>query len=463
MKIELNGINDSLLTGIIAKYSSQISKLKNMLGRFALDKKHIPIYNRKFVIDGVEQLDLVNHPAHIDFVGNIVNTKIGYLFGNPLDVVIEDKTSQQFIYDFMQRVYFDDVIAEIGTQAAVCGIGAGLLYLNKDGQADITAISPENIIFIGENILNLDLAIRFYSAEEIVNDKFVTYDYAECYDKTHYKVLRIKHEKNNQTWEMFQEETLHGFNDIPIILFKNNDLMQGDCENCLDSMDAYDRVFTDEVCDIEQYRMDYLVIKGDLGENAAEETRKLKRMRVMYLKNDSDGKNTQDAYFITRLLPIEKIDATLNRIKKEIYEMSRHLNVSDDSMGGQASGVALKNKQAPFEYKCLEAEREFKASLVKMFKVLCEFWAMSRQANIDYTKIDFIFTRNYAQNKVEEADVLLKLASVLPLEKAIELSSFDLDIKEVMELIEDKKNDEAEKLKNEMLRMEKEQDETVEE
>ena len=457
----IDEINSATIQNIERYYRTRRDTIKNMQERYELDKGAIPVYNRKFVIDGQVQGDLVNYPVHVDFLGNIVNTKIGYLFGNPVQIISE--SAQEFIDDFTKRVYFEDILAEIGTYAAVGGFGAMLLYNNTKGQAGVMSVDPYSCVFIGDDILNPDLAMRFYNQEEIVADNVEVYRYVEVYDKAEYAIYKtrkivtdsenINDDNIDKSWELVQESTTHMFEDIPLIAFKNNDNLKGDCENVIDAMDAYDRAITDELCDIEQYRLDYLVLKGDLGNDAEKEAQKLKRMRIMYLKNSSDGTNNSDAYFITRMMPLEAVNATLDRTKKEIYEIARHLNVADDTIGGNLSGVALRNKQLPFEFKCLETEREFKASLTKMFKLLSAYW----DGKIDYLDIDYIFTRNYANNKLEESEFLRNLNGIVPPEILFPLAALEIDMDEFSKLKEEKEQSEIDRIQAELDREKEEE------
>ena len=69
----INDITSSTITNIEQYYDTRRDEIKELQKRYELDHDYIPIYNRKFVIDGELQSDLVNYPVHVDFFGNIAH------------------------------------------------------------------------------------------------------------------------------------------------------------------------------------------------------------------------------------------------------------------------------------------------------------------------------------------------------------------------------------------------------
>jgi SPP1 family phage portal protein len=118
--------------------------------------------------------------------------------------------------------------------------------------------------------------------------------------------------------------------------------------------------------------------------------------------------------------------------------------MNDQSFAGTITGVALKYKFRSFEDKCKRAELKFKKSLLSQYQRLCKVWS-DRGIDIDPMGIDFIFTRNYPQNLVEEIQMLRDSKGIVSEATRFSLVSF---IKDPEKEIEALKAEETENLDN---------------
>jgi SPP1 family phage portal protein len=108
------------------------------------------------------------------------------------------------------------------------------------------------------------------------------------------------------------------------------------------------------------------------------------------------------------------IENHLNRLEENIMRFAKSVNFSDESFGGNITGVAMKYKLMALENKCITMERKFVASLRYQFKVLFSAWSkLYGLSQDDYLKVFYSFKRNLPDNLLEEAQVQAQLKGLV--------------------------------------------------
>ncbi|SPT93131.1 phage Portal protein [Bacillus tequilensis] len=175
------------------------------------------------------------------------------------------------------------------------------------------------------------------------------------------------------------------------------DYVKGDAEKGLSLIDAYDRTLSDVSNEIEQCGLAYLILKG-LG--ADEDTlQQLKKTGILELYDEKD-----DVSYLTKDINDAIIENHLNRLEENILRFAKSINFSDESFGGNITGVAMKFKLIALENKCITIERKMTAALRYQYKLIFSAWATKNKAKAeDYLKVWFGFKRNLPANVLEEA------------------------------------------------------------
>ncbi len=156
---------------------------------------------------------------------------------------------------------------------------------------------------------------------------------------------------------------MHLFDGCPLFGLANNKELKGDAEKVLSLIDAYDRTLSDASNEIEQYRLAYLILKG-LG--ADEETLdQLKKTGILELYDEKD-----DVSYLTKDINDAIIENHLDRLEENILRFAKSVNFSDESFGGNVSGVAMKYKLMSLENKCITMERKMTAALRYQYKLI---------------------------------------------------------------------------------------------
>lgn len=403
-EIDKNGINETLVSEIFSAHEDELKRMKNLYNRYRVAKDSVPIMERQPVkqasydVSRVQRLDdKINNKLNNPFDADIVDTKVGYMFGHPItyefDTGEDENTTDIFIKDELERFLLrnnaEDQDSELGKFAAICGRGSRLAYIDMDGKEAIRIIDPWEAIHIGDDISKPDYSLwRYHDGEqEIIEfyDRFDRYVFADG------ELVDI---------------TKHLFDYNPLFGVANNKELQADVEKVLALIDAYDRTLSDASNEIEQWRLAYLILKGGGMGDVDEFMEQAKKGGVFELMGDDD-----DVKYLTKEVNDEMIENHLDRLDENIIRFAKSVNFGDESFGGNITGVALRFKIMAFENKCITMERKFTSSLRYQFKVIFSAWR-KRMASIseeDYLRVWFGWKRNLPQNIADEADTTAKL------------------------------------------------------
>src|SRR5690606_7306045 len=135
-----------------------------MYERYKASIEGVPIYSRE-----VPDYEKVNNKLNNDFFSEIVDTKVGYFMGKPISYSVDREAPayevvDAILQDFNLRNNIDDLDAETAKYAAICGLGARLLYIDRDGQERVMVVPPWECIFVYDRSINEpQYAMRYYT------------------------------------------------------------------------------------------------------------------------------------------------------------------------------------------------------------------------------------------------------------------------------------------------------------
>ncbi|MGG2111923.1 phage portal protein [Lysinibacillus pakistanensis] len=405
--IDEKGVTPLLLDKLITETKLDRNKRFNNYERYKIEDAAVPILTRKPVdyaqgnayVQRVD--DKVNNTLNNAFDADIVDTKVGYMFGNPISYVV-DKQAQSLtklseaIELFNLRNSVDDLDSESGKKTAICGYSARLLYIDTDGNERAMVIDPwETIILSPTDVSEPKYALRYFKSAELdaQGDK-VEIEQLAFYDATTEK-LYTRTDKDSPF--ILKDERKHLFDYCPLFGIPNNEELQGDADKVYKLIDAYDRTFSDASNEIEQWRLAYLVLKG-MGMDE-EDAQKVSRTGIFELMGEDD-----EISYLTKEVNDQMIENHLDRLEENIMRLAKSVNFSDESFAGNVSGVAMKFKLMALENKCKTMERKFTTALRYQFKVLCSAWAKKGICSKDdYFKLWFEYKRNIPIDLLSEA------------------------------------------------------------
>ena len=427
------GVTSEILATLIADHKPTRDHMVSNYQRYKASSAPdgVPIFSRKFA-----DVNKVNRQLNNAFDVDIVDVKLGYMLGNPIiygydrekytdkDVFNEGAYKLDFgvLDDFNKANNSEDIDGETLKMASICGYGARLLYINKEGETRIMNVNPWECIFISDGSLNeAQYAMRYYEIDE--KDK--KHIYVEWYDErnvSYYISADDVSQKPNDPKLMFIPYSKNGFTSqphmfegIPLIQFDNNEEHQGDCDKVYADIDAYDAGISDVSSELEQFRLAYLALYGMTPD--AETIEKAKKTGVFGMPEDTKME------FVTKELNGAIIENHLNRLEENIYRFAKSVNFKDEAFAGTITGIAMKFKMFGLESKCVISERKFTAALRTQYKILSSVWA-AKGSKVDYLNMTFTWTRNFPLNLADEADTTVKLKGLVSEKTRLGLLSF---------------------------------------
>ena len=287
---------------------------------------------------------------------------------------------------------------------SIKGKGYELLYRDENARIRFNEIAPEEMFVIYDMTINpnIKFAVRYYSVGEGQD----SVNYIELYDKYTCKVYRSE----NGNYSLV-DETIHTFNDVPVVEFVNNKEEQGDFEQVISLIDAYNKSQSNTLNDMDQFTDAYLILVNMSGTDS-DRLEELKQDKVMLLDEDGDAKwlikDINDAW----------VEHYKDRVRRDIHKFSYTPDMQDEAFGNNLSGVSIRYKILAMEQIRSNKERKFKKGLQRRIELICN--SLSLQKNIDiFTDIEIKFSNTLPQNIYELSQTIVNLAPFLSKETLI--------------------------------------------
>ena len=217
------------------------------------------MYETKNAIKGrVKADDTVpnNRIAH-SYANYIVTASVGYFMGRPIGYSFPEEYGPLFddIYKYNDE---SAVNMRIATDCSIFGQAVEMLFMDENSQVRFAPVDITEIIVIRhpDVIGDIHTIIRHWDEEDLVEDRLTTY--VEVY----YNDRIERYEYSGYSVSSEPEIDYHPFNDVPFIVYDNNDSKMGDFEPVIDLINAYDQAQSDTANDFEAFTDCYLEVKG---------------------------------------------------------------------------------------------------------------------------------------------------------------------------------------------------------
>lgn len=319
--------------------------------------------------------------------------------------------------------------SQLAKHASIMGVGYELNYLDENGDYQLANLDPREVFLIYDSKIksNVLAGVRFYTVN-MFDEKI---EYVEVYyrDRIEFGVL-----EGSQLTIETENTVEHYFNEVPIIQYLNNDEAQGDFEQVIELIDAYDTVVSATTDDIEYFSDSYMIISGT-NQYDVEEFADMRENKIILA-----GENGKVEWLVKDQTN-QQVEEYKNRLKNDIYTLAQVPNLSDENFANSQSGESMKYKLFSLESLTAIKERNFKKSLQKRIKLITETLNKKRASAFDYTDIRMNFSRNMPTNLTNMADVVSKLAGTLSHHTLLSLLSFIESPDEEMEKIKEERKD----------------------
>lgn len=422
--IDRDGFTPDIIADAIKDHTTLKTQAEDRYGRYKQVKENTPILMRTFQGAAAKK---INNKLANDYFGEIIDTKVGYMFGVPITVNYDKqaagyKNAMETIERFKKINNFDDFNAETGKFAAMCGYDAGLCYIDKDGQERIMRIDPwEAIIISKTSFTEPEYGIVYYKTWD---DKCRV----EAYDGQN-KII-FEGDDFNAVSLTEVENKPHMFKYCPLFGVPNNAELQGDGDKVITLIDGLDRAFSNMADEVEQFRLAYLLYIGYEPDEA--EIEAMVKTGALWIPDAANGERIE---WLTKNIDPKYVEAFLDRAEANITRFAKHVNFTDAAFGGDITGPAMRYKLFALETKSKYFERKHESALLYMFKVLGSAW-QTKGIAFDYALLDLKYTRNIPVNLLDEANTATSLSGLTSKRTALGVLSIVPDVDEELEQLE---------------------------
>ncbi|WP_124098351.1 phage portal protein [Ruminococcus sp. Marseille-P6503] len=366
-------------------------------------------YDGKHKICGrVKAADLANNRIVINHASYIANIASGYLAGTPASYKFPEGDISP-ITDILKKADSPTEDSDLALDCSVYGRSFELMYMSDDEKPvpKLAKIDPRSAFVVyDDTVLHKPLfGVTYYP---VFNDNGMHEGYM-CSLYTADTIAPFRTDTGFTVTEEGEEEA-HHFLSVPLNEIYNNQSCQGDFEQVISLIDAYDLLMSDRVNDKEQFVNALLLITGSvLGDDSSEKSETYQAVKDNgILELPSDAK----AEYLIRQFDEASVEILRNAIKKDIHTISNVPDMSDDNFGGNVSGVAMAYKLLGFELMTKTKERFFKEGLRYRLKLIANVLS-KRNIIIDTDSIEIVMPRTLPQNTAELANTVAALSGLV--------------------------------------------------
>lgn len=369
--------------------------------------------NQKIEMRIFEDKSKPNNKLSHSFADYIVTTNTAVFLGSPVTYSSDDSDIAEYL-SILNGADEEGENIKIATACAEYGYGIQLLYLDKEGILKLHTFDNKEVVLIYSNSIDKRLmyAIRFWKVITVDN---IQTDYVEIYSSE-----SIRRYKN----DVFVDEVVNIFSDIPIVVYENNDVQRGDFENVVSLIDAYDLIESDTINEQDYFNNAYLFLNTD--DVDTEDISRMKESRVLY------GENLNPSFVLKQSAENEEIK---NRIVSDIHKLSFTPDMSDNNFANNVSGVAMKYKLLGTLNNISNKQRKFKKSIRERNKRIFDYMEIKSLPVPE--SINITFNINLPENILETAQTVNQLRNLVSDETLLSQIPFVSDVDKEIERVKD--------------------------
>lgn len=384
-----------------------------------------------------------NLKVRTNFIKKFIKEEVSYLLSNKPTYISKSDNSEEVKFVNFKLAHWNKnhdkmLLRDMLSYGSVFELYYTTEYETKSGKEVLfnsKIISPKDGYLLTDDFGNAKMFLRFFKK------KFDTKQYIDIY--TSDLVYHV-----DDSFEEVEKPTINRFGEVPVRVgcvstYKEHDTLFNELK---DLQDAYETNLSDLVNEISDYRLAYLIMLG---------------CNVDYRTKDEHGKTQLDYMkekgiinasekdviikFLTKDINDTFVQNTLDAIKKNIYEISSHID-TNEKLQSNTSGSALRNRLIGLEQRVRDSEGSMKNIIQGRMYFLFKLFNKIENTNYDYRDISVKFTLNIPQDDLLMAQTLSQfgIGENISLKTALTQLSFVNNPDQEIKLIEDyKKNHEV--------------------
>lgn len=429
-------LNPKEIQEYIKKHSALISRYKKLQDYY--------LGNHTILENGAADKDKDNKLVN-PYPKYITDFNTGFFMGQSVKYVataMDEDEDDRFLEEYQNICNRNNEAKENLTLAKTCSIKGEayeLLWVDDKAEVRFKAIEPDNAFLIYDMSIEdrVKFGVRYYSTK--VDN--ITTMYVYLYDD---KAMYLYTDESSSGVLKLEDVKPHPFGSVPLIHFKNNKELQGDFEQVITLIDAYNREQSNTLNDMDQFSDAYLALVG-YGDTDDEDIENMKKRRVLLL--DSDG----DAKWVTKDVNDTWIENFKLRINKDIHKFSFTPDFADESFGTNLPGISLRLKLLTAEELRNTKEMYFRESLSKRMDLIASYLNIINNTEVIRNQIQMQFSDSLPQNILELTQIVQNLSNDVSTETRLSLLPF---IENPSDEMEKKEKEEQEKSEEDYSKLE---------
>lgn len=384
-----------------------------------------------------------------NFYNILVNQKAAYLFTDPPVFNTGNEAANKTVRSVLGDG-FAKVCKDLCINASNCTIAWLHYWKNGDRSFRFAVINSKQIIPVWTDDLEKELSglLRVYDQFDEEGKKWNIYEY---WDKEYCNTFRKESraimdaikpydlygaageqpEGDPGSWQ-------HGFGEVPFIPFPNNAEGSNDLNDVKELIDAYDKVYSGFLNDLEDIQEVIFILAGYEGENLGEFLKKLKKYKTIKVDSDEEGKGGLSTLTID--IPVEAREKMLAMTRKSIFEQGMGID-PDPQNFGNSSGVALSYLYSLLELKAGLMETEFRQGFGRLVRAIC------RHEGICAVDVAQTWTRTSVHNEAELSSIAQQSTGVISRKTILLNHPWVTDAEKELAQLKKEEQEENEKLK----------------
>lgn len=343
---------------------------------------------------------------------DIADTASSYFIGNPVAYKSDGDISP--MTDALNAAGADEADGDNGHDLSIYGRAYEYIFTRQEAaELSIKNLPPENTFVVyDDSIEQKELFAVYYYAQKDDTDRIPIVYVATVLTQNFKYVLNIQDIDGPQA--LLETPEPHYKGEMPVIEYLNNKEGLGDYELQIPLIDAYNSLMSDRVTDKEQFIDAILAIYGTLlgddeaasGGEETESQKAMKRLKTDKLLEMPDGTKAE---YLTRTFDESGVEILKKAIEQDIHKFSHIPCMTDESFGGNVSGVAMEFKLLGMENITKIKTRYYKKGLRKRLRIVAAWLQVAKSVSIDANTITPTFTRALPKNLLEISQIVSNL------------------------------------------------------
>lgn len=360
----------------------------------------------------------------------------GYLVGDPIKFEHDDKKVAQEIEKINNLNSADRIHNDLVLDLSKFGRAYEIVMRNNDDQ-DRFYLSDvmETFVIYSDTVEREPIgAVRYVRRKDANSIEWIRPTLYGAEKNYEYESSAI-----DEIRLVIESEKDHTYGAVQIIEYQNNRFRQGDYENVISLIDAYDSAQSDTANYMTDLNDALLAIIGrvNMPENIA---RDLKEANAMLLEPAEDTAGKTGAVSVDykyKKYDVAGTEAYKKRISEDIHKFSNTPNMNDENFASNVSGVAMKYKLFGLEQARANKENLFIEGLRKRYKLIATVKGSIYEFDKDLSMNDLriTFTPNFPEATETELKAFIEAGGEISQETLLGTLSFVDNVQNELERI----------------------------